>query len=142
MGGLKMEILKTNQSLSKKNKKKGFTLMELIIVLAVMAIIAAIAIPSFNGVRENSKVSSDKQSCETIQRMVKVYVADGTLSDCTFTISANGENSLTADSIQYTTIKSALSGIKAPQSKAADNHYTVTISGGGDTITVVSKVTT
>ena len=33
-------------------KKKAFTLIELIIVLAIMAIIAAIAIPNFMAVRE------------------------------------------------------------------------------------------
>ena len=38
----------------KKNKKKGFTLIELIVVITILAIIAALAIPSFNGVRENA----------------------------------------------------------------------------------------
>ena len=38
----------------KKNKKKGFTLIELIVVIAILAIIDALAIPSFNGVREDA----------------------------------------------------------------------------------------
>ncbi|MEG0307761.1 MAG: prepilin-type N-terminal cleavage/methylation domain-containing protein [Clostridium sp.] len=60
-------------------KKKGFTLIELIIVLAVMAIIALIAIPNFAAVRENSKVKADKQSCETIERTILMLVSDETI---------------------------------------------------------------
>ncbi len=60
-------------------KKKGFTLIELIIVLAVMAIIALIAIPNFAAVRNNSKVKADKQSCATIERTVLMLVSDETI---------------------------------------------------------------
>ena len=60
-------------------KKKAFTLIELIIVLAIMAIIAAIAIPNFMAVRDNSKTNADIQSCETIQRTVSMLVTDETI---------------------------------------------------------------
>lgn len=67
--------------MKKQNKKKkGFTLIELIIVLAVMAIIGAIAIPNFAAVRDNSKVKADRQSCKTIQRTVLMLLADGTIT--------------------------------------------------------------
>lgn len=68
-------------------KKKGFTLIELIIVLAVMAIIALIAIPNFAAVRDNSKIKADKQSCETIERTVLMLVSDETIKgDGTITV--------------------------------------------------------
>ena len=63
-----------------KKKKKAFTLIELIIVLAIMAIIAAIAIPNFMAVRDNSKVKADTQSCETIKRTVLMLVSDETIT--------------------------------------------------------------
>ncbi|OPJ61519.1 prepilin-type N-terminal cleavage/methylation domain-containing protein [Clostridium oryzae] len=65
----------------KKKKKKGFTLIELIIVLAVLAIIAAIAIPNFIAVRNNSRNKADAQSCLTIKRTVLMLVSDGTVPE-------------------------------------------------------------
>ena len=45
---------------------KGFSLVELVIVIAVLAILSAVAIPSFIGVRNNAKVSAAKKSLVTI----------------------------------------------------------------------------
>ena len=43
-----------------KTKKKGFTLVELVIVIAVIAILAAVLVPTFSNVIQASKVSKDK----------------------------------------------------------------------------------
>lgn len=45
--------------LTNLKKKKGFTLIELIIVIAIIAIIAAFAIPNFIRVQNNSKIDAD-----------------------------------------------------------------------------------
>ena len=42
----------------KKTRKKGFTIVELVIVIAVIAILAAVLIPTFSGVIENAKKSA------------------------------------------------------------------------------------
>ncbi|MDU7886073.1 MAG: prepilin-type N-terminal cleavage/methylation domain-containing protein, partial [Clostridium perfringens] len=51
----------------KKNikKKKGFTLIELIIVIAIIAILAAIAIPNFLSIQRKSRVKADIASAKT-----------------------------------------------------------------------------
>ncbi len=47
-------------------KNEGFSLIELVIVIAVLAILSAVAIPSFLNVRNNAKISAVKKSLVTI----------------------------------------------------------------------------
>lgn len=52
---------KTVQSLkTKKRSKKGFTLMEMLIVVAIIAILIAIAIPTFTSQLNSARVATDK----------------------------------------------------------------------------------
>ena len=44
----------------KKKQKKGFTIVELVIVIAVVAILAAILIPTFAGLIKKAQISSDQ----------------------------------------------------------------------------------
>ena len=46
----------------KKNTQKGFTIVELVIVIAVIAILAAVLIPTFTGVTERAKESAAMQN--------------------------------------------------------------------------------
>ena len=43
----------------KNSNKKGFTIVELVIVIAVIAILAAVLIPTFSNITEKSRVASD-----------------------------------------------------------------------------------
>ena len=45
--------------MKKLNNKKGFTLMEMLIVVAIIAVLVAIAIPVFNGALTKSKEAAD-----------------------------------------------------------------------------------
>lgn len=59
------------------NKKKGFTLIELIIVIAIIAILAAIAIPNFLSIQRKARVKSDIASAKTIYDATSALVAEG-----------------------------------------------------------------
>ena len=47
----------------KKTNKKGFTIVELVIVIAVVAILAAVLIPTFVSVTKKANTSADIQAC-------------------------------------------------------------------------------
>ncbi len=52
-----------------KRNKKGFTLAELLIVVAIIAVLVAIAIPVFNGATNRAEVAKDIAN-------VRAYVAE------------------------------------------------------------------
>jgi len=59
-----------------KNKNKGFTLIELLIVVAIIAILAAIAIPNFLAAQTRAKVSRVKKEHQTIATVLESYYVD------------------------------------------------------------------
>jgi prepilin-type N-terminal cleavage/methylation domain-containing protein len=59
------------------NKKQiGFTLIELLIVVAIIAILAAIAIPNFLAAQTRSKVSRTKADMRTVTTGLESYYVD------------------------------------------------------------------
>lgn len=57
-------------------KKQGFTLIELLIVVAIIAILAAIAIPNFLQAQVRAKVSRAKADMRTIATGLETYYVD------------------------------------------------------------------
>ena len=64
--------------MKKMGGNKGFTLVELIIVIAILAIIMLIAIPNFSGIQQRMKVRADKATAAQIGKAVRVWYTDYT----------------------------------------------------------------
>ncbi len=59
-----------------KSNKKGFTLIELLIVVAIIAILAAIAIPNFLAAQTRAKVSRAKGELQSLATALESYFVD------------------------------------------------------------------
>ncbi|MCL2362892.1 MAG: prepilin-type N-terminal cleavage/methylation domain-containing protein [Defluviitaleaceae bacterium] len=59
-----------------KKKCSGFTLLELLIALAILAVIAAILIPNFFATTDRARLRSDIQSARVIQNAIELYRAE------------------------------------------------------------------
>lgn len=64
-----------------KVSKEGFTIVELIFVLCILAIIFAIIIPLFPTIAQNMKVRADKASAGNIANAVKGWYIDYSTDD-------------------------------------------------------------
>jgi prepilin-type N-terminal cleavage/methylation domain-containing protein len=63
--------------------KKGFTLIELLIVVAIIAILAAIAVPNFLEAQVRSKVSRVKSDQRSLATAIEAYFVDNNLYPAT-----------------------------------------------------------
>ncbi|MBQ3013710.1 MAG: type II secretion system protein [Clostridia bacterium] len=62
----------------KKMNKKGFTIVELVIVIAVIAILAAVMIPTFGGIISKANNSSVQQAASSLYKQaIALDLADG-----------------------------------------------------------------
>jgi len=60
----------------RKMDKKGFTLVEIMIVVAIIGLLAAIAIPNFVSARRAAATQADVANVRTLQAAVEMYRAD------------------------------------------------------------------
>lgn len=76
----------------KKSRKGGFTLVELMVVVAVIAILAAIAMPQFLSAADKARNAKETADIQIIKNATQLYmiVKNEYIEKCLFTVYFNG----------------------------------------------------
>ncbi len=90
--------------MKKKMNNKGFSLVELIIVIAIMAVLVGVLAPTYLKFVERSRKSTDAQNVDAIVTALEVYALDPTI--------ASG-STLSSGAITLTTTETAVSSSNA-----------------------------
>ena len=59
-----------------KHKQSGFTIVELLIVIVVIAILAAISIVAYNGIQQRARDSERQSDINTMQKQLELFYTD------------------------------------------------------------------
>ena len=117
--------------MKKKKNNKGFSLVELIVVIAIMAVLVGVLAPQFIGYVAKSKVSTDLQNADSLKSAVEIAIAEAdSASTATVTVNGSGKT-ITVAGTGLTFAVSSVS-LKAPWS---DGAYTYSASTGWATTT-------
>ena len=60
--------------MKRTTKMKGFTLVELVIVIAILAILTAIGLQIFNGVQENARLTTAESNARQLAGSITTYI--------------------------------------------------------------------
>jgi MSHA pilin protein MshA len=71
--------------LEKLQKQEGFTLIELVIIIVVLGILAAVAIPKYQDITSEAKASSAKGALGSLRSGISIYYANAAVKTGTAT---------------------------------------------------------
>ena len=75
-----------------KNDNKGFSLIELIVVIAIMAILVGVMAPNVLKYVESSRESADKQAADAVRTAVMTALVDPGIADGSYPGAVSGKN--------------------------------------------------
>jgi len=76
-------LMKMRSKMQRTNNQKGFTLVELMVVVVIIGVLVAIAVPVYNNVSEKARLNAHLANIRAIEGAVEVYKADNDVTSNT-----------------------------------------------------------
>lgn len=106
----------------KSKKNDGFTIVELVIIIAIIAILAAVLIPTFsNVIKKANETASLKEAKSKFNEFYAIDYADGTADGCQYGVPMYETDEESADKGKIT-----LAGFENCKYDATDGSFTYT----------------
>lgn len=101
------------------NTRRGFTIVELLIVIVVIAILAAISVVAYNGIQDRSKNTATLNAASQVMKLLQAYVAQNdaypyTGGDACVTVDIGCKDAGTADAPINSTFNANITTIGNP----------------------------
>ncbi|MDH2915265.1 MAG: prepilin-type N-terminal cleavage/methylation domain-containing protein [Gallionella sp.] len=111
-----------------KQMQKGFTLIELMIVVAIIGILAAVAIPAYSDYTKKAKATELVQGTAALKTAVEICIADEAVAiGGTPTLCAGGATGGVPANVDSLAAGTAVSGTKVIKSKSTSAAGQITV---------------
>lgn len=124
-----------------KENKKGFTLAELLIVVAIIAVLVAISIPIFNNQLEKSREATDLANLRAAYaELVAARLTDDTAALSTTVPVAQRQADWVTANAKVANLKVTNTSVPVIATNAASGkNYTITITADGDIASIAIR---
>ena len=114
-----------------QTKSRGFTIVELLIVIVIIAILAAITIVAYNGITARANTTSAKAAAGTAIKKIEAYNADSTAATYpaypNLMVNAAATTTYQLTGVTFTTTRGADG--TAPDTPSTLNYFSCTTGG-------------
>lgn len=125
----------------KRNEEAGFTLVELLVVMLILGILAAIAIPSFFAQRDKATDAEAKSAVKTAQTAIETYATDndGSYVGATPAALEAIEETLPAVGLTVPSATATTYTVSVDSTRTGVNTFEINRIAGGDTTQTCSE---
>ncbi len=90
--------------------KKGYTLVELLIVIAIIAVLASISIPVISGVVQRSRLSKDQNTAKNYQTAISLWMSEQPIGENVYASHLSGSDAMINGNLTQTAYTEAYMG--------------------------------